>query len=57
MLLESDEEPGTTVTVINKRTGTMNEARVDENGIVREGPPPHGAAYSDGAYALVDDDE
>lgn len=50
-LLRSDEEP---VWVIEKRTGEVIEARVDNNGIVRETDSP--AAYSDGAYELLIDE-
>lgn len=53
-LLRSDAETGTTVRIMNTRTGRTQKARVDEDGIVREGDPPHGAAYSAGEYMIVD---
>ena len=52
-LLRVDKPEGETVTVRNEFTGEDIEARVDDDGVVREqnGPAP----YSNGMYQVVED--
>lgn len=54
LLRTDDYAEGEMVEVRNTRTGETLHARVDEKGILRDGPQPHGASLSAGRYEVIE---